>query len=314
MVDLIKPFIARQGVFIVDGGLATELEWRGYDLADELWSARLLLDDPDAIRQVHADYLQQGADCVISASYQATLPGLVRRGLTEEAAADLLRLSVRLALAARDEFWATAANRTKRLRPLVAASIGPYGAYLADGSEYTGRYSLSAAELAEWHRPRWRILAASGADLLACETIPSWEETVALAELLRETPDMPAWVSFSARDGAHISDGTPLARCAALLDAIPNVVAVGVNCTPPRLMPALITAVQSATSKYVIVYPNSGERYDVTCKCWRGDTDPATYGSISREWRKMGAALIGGCCRTRPAHIRQIRDRVRWRG
>ncbi len=310
MIDPIKQFIEYQGVFIVDGGLATELEWRGYDLADELWSARLLLENPAAIRQVHSDYLWQGADCVISASYQATIPGLMRRGLSPAAAADLLRLSVRLAQAARDEFWAVEANRGGRLRPLVAASVGPYGAYLADGSEYRGDYGLSVAELVAWHRPRWRILAESGADLLACETIPSWEETQALATLLRETPQVPAWVSFSARDGTHISDGTPIAQCAALLDAIPNVVAVGVNCTPPYLMPDLITAVQSATGKYIIVYPNSGERYDAVHKCWRGDTDPSEYGTISREWRKMGAALIGGCCRTRPAHIRQIRDRT----
>ena len=309
MINLIRPFLDFQGLLVVDGGLATELEWRGYDLRDPLWSARLLLEEPSAIQQVHADYLWAGADCIIAASYQATLPGLMARGLSEDEAADLLRLAVNLACAARDAFW-DGQDHQGRLRPLVAASIGPYGAYLANGAEYSGDYDLDTAGLAAWHRPRWHILANSGADLLACETCPSYSELVVYGELLAETPQMPAWVSFTARDGRHISDGTPIADCAARLHDIPNVVAVGVNCTPPRLMPELIAAIQSATDKYIIVYPNSGERYDPVQKVWQGESDPATYGTMCREWRKMGATLIGGCCRTRPSHIRQIRDRV----
>jgi homocysteine S-methyltransferase len=194
---------------------------------------------------------------------------------------------------------------------LVAASIGPYGAYLANGAEYTGDYDLDAAGLAAWHRRRWHILASSGADLLACETIPAWNELEALCLLLKETPDTPAWVSFSCRDGRYISDGSPIAECAAILNEAANVVAIGVNCTPPRLMPELITAVRSATNKHIIVYPNSGERYDAINNKWRGESEPATFGTLSREWRKLGAVMIGGCCRTRPSHIQQIRDRVR---
>jgi homocysteine S-methyltransferase len=310
MVDLVASFINFQGLLVVDGGLATELEWRGYDLHDPLWSARLLLENPAAIRQVHTDYLWAGADCVIAASYQATLPGLMARGLSEQESADLLRLAVKLASEARDVFWAAHDHRG-RLRPLAAASIGPYGAYLANGAEYTGNYDLDTAGLVAWHRPRWHILANSGADLLACETCPSRSELEAYCELLSETPQTPAWVSFTARDGRAISDGTPIADCAARLHDIPNVVAVGVNCTPPRLMPELITAIQSATDKPIIVYPNSGERYDPVQKVWQGESDPSTYGTMCREWRKLGAVLIGGCCRTRPSHIRQIRDRVR---
>lgn len=307
---VIKSFLDVQSTFVVDGGLATELEWRGYDLDDPLWSARLLLETPEAIQQVHADYLQAGADCIIAASYQATVPGLMARGLSAPAAADVLRRAVHLAMAARDAFWSVEQNRRQRQRPLVAASVGPYGAYLANGAEYTGDYALNTAELLAWHHQRWHILAASGADILACETCPSYSELEAYCHLLSETPHMPAWVSFTARDGRHISDGTPIADCAARLHHVPNVVAVGVNCTSPRLMPELITAVRSATDKYVIVYPNSGERYDAVHKTWGGESDPATFGTMSREWRKMGAVMIGGCCRTRPAHIRQIRDRV----
>lgn len=337
--DPIKPFLDWQSTFVLDGGLATELEWRGYELNDALWSARLLIEEPQAIKQVHRDYLWAGADCIISASYQASLPGLRKWGLSEAEAVDLLQLSVRLALAARESFWQdlTGLEREqavevrgnspglemkdaketwqvwrKRIRPLVAASIGPYGAYLANGAEYTGTYELDVAGLADWHRRRWHILARSGADLLACETIPSRAELEAFCLLLNETPEMPAWVSFSCRDGRHISDGTPIAECAARLNEVVNVVAIGVNCTPPRLMPELITAVRSATDKHIIVYPNSGERYDPIINEWRGESEPATFGTLSREWRKLGAVMIGGCCRTRPSHIQQVRDRVRY--
>ena len=307
----IEPFLAYQNVFILDGGLATELEARRHNLDDPLWSARLLLEQPDAIRQVHSDYLLAGADCVISASYQASLPGFMARGLSELEAADLIHTSVQIAREARDRFWAIMANRRSRLRPLVAASVGPYGAYLADGSEYSGRYDLDEQGLLAWHRPRWEILAQSGADLLACETIPSLPEAKALRQLLLETPASSAWMSFTCKDGAHISDGTLLTECVDLLNDIPNLVAVGINCTPPRYLPDLITAVQSATDKQIIVYPNSGEQYDRATKQWLGQSGPAEYGTISREWRKMGALLVGGCCRTSPAHIQQIRDRTK---
>ena len=307
----VQPFLDYQNVFILDGGLATELEARRHNLADPLWSAKILLEQPEAIRQVHTDYLWAGADCIISASYQASLPGLMARGLSQAAAADLIRRSVQLAIEARDQFWAVMANRRQRLRPLVAASVGPYGAYLADGSEYTGVYDLDEAGLLAWHRPRWEILAQSGADLLACETIPSLAEAKALRQLLLETPETPAWMSFACQDGSRISDGTPLADCVRLLNDVPNLVAVGINCTPPRFLPDLITAVQANTQKLVIVYPNSGELYDAATKQWLGQSNPAEFGTISREWRKMGALLVGGCCRTRPAHIQQIRDRTR---
>lgn len=313
MTNPITPFLQQQGALILDGGLATELERRGHDLSDELWSARLLRDAPDAIRQVHLDYYWAGADCCASASYQATLPGFMRRDMTAEQAGDLLRLSVQLVREARDAFWAVESNRERRLRPLAAASVGPYGAYLADGSEYTGAYDLDEAGLAAFHRERWAILAGSGADLLACETLPSLVEARALAGLLAETPDVWAWFSFSCRDGAHISDGTPLADCAAMLSGYERVAAIGINCTPPRFIPDLIRAVSAATTKPIIVYPNSGETYDPAGKRWLGESVPAEFGTYSREWRKLGAGLIGGCCRTTPAHIRQISDRFRKR-
>jgi homocysteine S-methyltransferase len=309
----IQPFLEQQGALILDGGLATELEKRGCDLSDDLWSARLLRDNPSLIRQVHADYYWAGADCCTSASYQATITGFMGHGLSETEAIDLLRLSVQLVIEARDMFWKVAEVRGSRLRPLVAASVGPYGAYLANGAEYTGDYDLDEDGLLEFHRQRWHILAGSAADLLACETIPSFAEARALSRLLTETPGCFAWFSFSCRDGRHISDGTPLTVCAEYLAQLEQVAAVGINCTPPRFIPELIKEVTAVTSKPVIVYPNSGEQYDPVEKRWLGESVPAEFGTFSREWRKLGAAVIGGCCRTGPAHIRQIRDRFQQR-
>lgn len=311
MQNPLLPFIRQNGAFVLDGGLATELEAWGCDLSDALWSARLLRDDPELIRRVHLAYFRAGADCAISASYQATIPGFMAQGMSRPEAIRLLRLSVQLAAEARAEFWADEGARVGRKRPLIAASIGPYGAYLADGSEYRGDYALDEAGLHEWHKERWQLLAATEADLLACETLPSFAEARALAQLLQETPGRMAWFSFSCRDGEHISDGAPIAECAAYLDPFEQVAAIGVNCTPPRFIPDLIRALFRATQKPIIVYPNSGETYDPARKHWVGESVPAEFGTFSREWRKLGASGLGGCCRTRPAHIRQIRDRFR---
>ena len=311
----IKPFVDRNGAFILDGGLATQLEARGEDLGDTLWSARLLLDDPALIGQVHADYLLAGADCIIAASYQATIPGFMSRGLSEIEAKELLGFAVALAVEERDKYWSALAKgeRARRIRPLVAASVGPYAAYRADGSEYTGKYDLGEADLVEFHRKRWFVLAESAADIMACETIPVFDEARALARLLTETPEWSAWFSFTCRDGQHIVDGTPIHECASFLSEFEQVAAIGVNCSPPHIIPSLIEELRKATDKLIVVYPNSGEVYDVQRHLWRGEAVPAEFGTFSREWRKLGAAAIGGCCRTTPAHVRQIRDRFPWK-
>ncbi len=311
MENPLKPFLERQSVMILDGGLATELEARGCDLDDDLWSARVLLEDHDLIRAVHRDYLEAGADCIVSASYQASVDGFRRRGLSEEEAAQLVVKSVELAIEARDAFWANPKNRTNRLRPLVAASVGPYGAYLADGSEYGGRYGVSDEELREFHRERFHLLAGSGADLLACETIPSAGEGYVLAELLRETPGTVAWFSFSCGDGRHLNDGTPLAEVTARLEDHEQVVALGVNCTAPEHIPSLIEEIAGETTKPIVVYPNSGERYDAATKRWVGESSPEDFGVLCGEWVEAGARLVGGCCRTGPGHVRAMRTRLR---
>ncbi|WP_049573460.1 homocysteine S-methyltransferase [Nonomuraea sp. SBT364] len=283
---------------VLDGGLSTHLEALGADLGDALWSARLLLEDPGLVRQVHADYFAAGADVATTASYQASIPGFLGRGLDVAAAERLIGLSVELAAQARDEAGGG----------LVAASVGPYGAFLANGAEYTGDYDLDEEGLLAWHRPRWEILASSQADLLACETIPSYAEARALARLLAETPSVKAWVSFSCRDAARISDGTPIGEAAALFTGNPQVVAVGANCTAPRHIPGLIAELTGKLP--VVVYPNSGETWDAGKRRWLGLSDPLEYGQAAKEWQAAGASLIGGCCRTTPGHIRQVRGHL----
>jgi len=304
----LAPLLEAQGVIVLDGGLATELEARGEVLDDELWSAKVLQEHPEVVRQVHLDYLRAGADCVVSASYQATFEGFARQGLTGRQTESLLRRSVSLALEAREAFWVE--NRDPgRLRPLVAASVGPYGAFLADGSEYTGDYGLDRDRLREFHRRRLEVLADSGADLLACETIPSIAEAHALCDLLGSADGTPAWLTFSCRDGERISDGTPFVEAVEVALACPRVIAVGVNCTAPGLVSGLLASL-GKIPKPLVVYPNSGERWDAVGKRWTGAELAVDPVALCSDWRALGAEVLGGCCRTGPARIAAMRARL----
>jgi len=289
----VAEFLAQRRVMILDGALATELERRGADLHDPLWSARLLLEQPDLIRAVHRDYFEAGADIATTATYQATFEAFERRGVEAPQAAQIMLESVALAIAARDEFWSDEHNRADRLPPLIAASIGPYGAMLADGSEYRGDYGLSDTELMDFHRRRLQVLAGSDADLLACETIPSLREAIALARLLQELPDTSAWISFACRDAEHTCEGQSISECAEMLDDYPQVVSVGVNCTRPEYVGPLLGRMRRHTDKPLLAYPQAGA---------------AALAEQSPGWYASGARLIGGCCRTTPADIHNLRE------
>ena len=308
MYDPIKDLLARRPFVVLDGALATELERRGADLNDPLWSAKYLIERPDIIRSVHLDYLAAGADVVTTATYQATFEGFARRGIGTGQAAQLMRGAVALAVAARDEFWNVESNRIGRPRPLVAASVGPYGALLADGSEYRGRYAVSDRALEDFHGPRLAVLAACGADLLACETIPCLREATVLARLLEQFPALCAWISFSCLDESHNCEGEDMADCAAQLRSYPQIAAVGVNCGRPQLMTSLLRRMRGHTDKPLLVYPNSGECYDPASKQWSGTPGTTRFGHQAREWYAEGARLIGGCCRTTPEDIRGVRS------
>ncbi|KAJ9700403.1 hypothetical protein PVL29_005959 [Vitis rotundifolia] len=301
------------GYAVIDGGLATELERHGADLNDPLWSATCLIHSPDLIRRVHLDYLEAGASIIITASYQATIQGFEAKGLSREEAEALLRRSVEIACEARDIYHERCAKGTcLEQRPiLVAASVGCYGAYLADGSEYSGHYgaAVTLETLKDFHRRRVQVLAESGADLIAFETIPNKLEAKAYAELLdEENIKIPAWFSFTSLDGINVVSGDSLIECASIADSCKQVVAVGINCTPPRFIHGLILLIQKVTTKPVVIYPNSGETYDGVRKEWvkSSGVQDGDFVSYVGKWREAGASLFGGCCRTSPHTIRAM--------
>jgi homocysteine S-methyltransferase len=294
------PF-PRGGVAVLDGGLATELEARGHDLRDALWSARLLADDPDAVVAAHRAYFRAGADMATTATYQASFDGFAARGVDRAEVARLLRRGVALAGQARDEVAGDGRQR------FVAASVGPYGAALADGSEYRGRYGLTVAALAAWHRPRLDVLVDAAPDLLAVETVPDADEAQALVAALAGSP-VPAWLSYSVA-GDRTRAGQPLAEAFAVLAAAPEVVAVGVNCCAPGDVGPAVAAARAATGKPVVVYPNSGERWDARARRWVG---PAGFDAAQAAgWVAAGAAAVGGCCRIGPAAIAALARALR---
>jgi len=306
----ISDIVQTHGVFILDGGLATALETNGYDLKDDLWSAKVLLENPDAICDVHRQFLEAGADCIITATYQASYLGFQRRALSETETSKIMRSAVRLAMHTRDDFWEGLDTPRERHRPLVAASIGPYGAYLADGSEFTGRYRIDEHALYSFHRARWQTLANAGADLLACETIPSESEARVLLKLLQETPDTWAWLSFSCSDGVHIGDGTALCDLALECDTVANVAAIGINCTSPEFIGSLVTEIRRVSTKPIVVYPNSGEIYDADSKTWTSTQSAIDVVEAAPEWLRLGATGIGGCCRIGSDTITRLRHQL----
>ncbi|MFF9454137.1 homocysteine S-methyltransferase [Streptomyces flaveolus] len=280
---------------VLDGGMSNELESAGHDLSDGLWSARLLAEDPEAITGAHLAYFEAGADVAITASYQATFEGFARRGVGRQRAAELMASSV--------ESAREAARRAKTDRRLwVAASAGPYGAMLADGSEYRGRYGLTVAGLERFHRPRLEVLAAARPDVLALETVPDTDEATALLRAVRGL-GVPAWLSYTVA-GDRTRAGQPLEEAFALAADAEEVVAVGVNCCAPGDTAGAIETAARVTGKPVVVYPNSGESWDAGARGWTGRSTFAP-GEV-RGWRDAGARLIGGCCRVGPEEIASV--------
>lgn len=283
--------------------MATELERRGCDLSGPLWSAHMLDTSPETVAAVHLDYLRAGADCISTASYQVSAQGYREIGRPAADAARALRKSVEIAEQVRDRY-----ARENSRRIWITASLGPYGAVLHNGAEYYGRYDIDFDELAKFHAGRLAVAAATSADLVALETIPSLEEAQALLQALKQSPAVSAWVSFTCRDAAHVAHGEKLGACVAAVAGSPQVVAVGINCTVPRYVSALIREARQGCGdrRPVVVYPNSGETWDAATRTWQGTADPAEFGQLARGWFSAGAQAVGGCCRTGPAHIAAI--------
>jgi homocysteine S-methyltransferase len=292
------------GPIVLDGGLGTLLELRGNDLRSDLWSARLLVEHPEEIVAAHAEFFDAGARVAISCSYQASFEGFERAGIGRRETERLLRRSVELAREAAVVADASAPGRDPRL---VAASVGPYGAMLADGSEYRGDYGLTVAELRAWHRPRMEVLAETGADLLAIETIPSLSETEAVvAEADRL--GVAAWVAVTA-DGGRLRSGEPLEEAFGIAASATSVVAAGINCSAPAEVGPAIDAAKRAGIPAVLAYPNSGEVWNASARRWSGE--PCYADALLEEWLAAGIRAVGGCCRVTPAAIARVADAVR---
>jgi len=288
-----------RGTVVLDGGLETQLEQQGHDLSSALWSARLLTDDPRAVEEAHAAFFAAGARVATTASYQASVSGFARAGVDRHSAEELIRRSVHIAARAR--------ARSALAEPAwIAGSVGPYGASLADGSEYRGDYHLSVSELREWHRPRIALLVEAGAEVLALETVPSATEVEALlAEI--DGSDVDCWLSVTCT-GDRTRAGEPAAEVFAMTRGVDEVMAVGINCTDPADASALVGVAAAASGKPVVVYPNSGEAWDAGSRRWSGAA--AFIPGAVHGWVRDGARLIGGCCRVGPGEIAEIAELV----
>jgi homocysteine S-methyltransferase len=291
------------GLRIIDGAMATELEHLGCDLSHPLWSARVLEESPSIIEAVHCSYLQAGADCILTASYQVSAEGFAEQGLSAQSAGDALLRLVSLAESAREWY------RSISGRPVwIGASLGPFGAMLHNGAEYHGNYRASFEEVVQFHSKRISVLASTNADFLAFETIPSLDEAGAIVIALEEHPDLAGWISFTCQDESHVAHGERLRDCGRLLNEHRQIIAIGINCTAPALISPLLRELSPATAKPIVVYPNSGEIWDADSRSWRGEVDPRELANRSAEWLAAGAHAIGGCCRTTPRHIQELRN------
>lgn len=307
----LKQLLQARKVLVLDGGFATELEKYGADLNHELWSARVLVEQPELIRRVHLDYLRAGADLILSGSYQASIEGFLRYGLSGEAAAELLRKSVTLALEARDEFLQQSPATAS---PLVGASIGPYGAYLANGAEYTGVYEVDYRELHRFHRERLEHFLAAKPDFIAFETTPNLMETRVYLDLLETLADTPAMLSFSCASATTLASGEQLSEAVALADKAEQVQAIGLNCCAPELVSGALKTIAAYTEKPLLVYPNSGENWDSEHKCWIAQGKEVNLTDAALQWVQEGVSVIGGCCRTNPLYIKQIVGKLQQSG
>lgn len=301
---LLADLIRQTGSVVIDGAMSTALEKAGCDLNDKLWSARVLIDEPEKIRQVHKDYFDAGANVAITASYQATQAGFKERGFDSETAYKLIAQSVFLAQQARAEFLAQHPETDPKTL-LIAGAVGPYGAYLANGAEYTGQYHLSDDQYRAFHQLRMKALVEAGADFLGVETQARLDEVKVILSMIKEL-DTSAWITFTLKDSGHIADGTPIEKAFEVCGNNSLVDAVGINCIKREIVAEALEKISSVTDKPMIVYPNSGETYDPSTKTWSHPVSGPGWDHFVTKWKSMGAVCLGGCCRTLPSDIVQI--------
>lgn len=295
----IEEIIEEKGFVILDGAMSTGLESKGLSMNDPLWTAKALAERPETVKAVHADYIGAGADLNISASYQATIPGYEKRGYTKAEALGFIARSVRLIDEARREWWRNGGKDSGRAYPIAAGAVGPYGAYLADGNEYRGEYGLEEKDYRAFHEARIKTLADSGADMIAIETQPRLDEALACARICEEI-GIDYWISFTFLSGRRISGGWEIEELcrAAEESGLSHIAAIGANCIAPGIAEEIVKNFKERTELPIIVYPNSGKRYDPLTKTWSGNAKLKSFGDLALDWYGAGARIIGGCCTT----------------
>lgn len=284
-----QQWINEQDIVILDGSMSRLLEEQGLEINHRLWTALALVEQPEAIYQVHKQYFDAGANVAITASYQATVKSFEDVGYSEKQAIACIERSVTLAKKAKQDSKGGQAK-------WIAGSIGPYGAYLSDGSEYTGAYQISDYELKDFHEERIKALIASGVDVLAIETIPRLDELRVILNIIAVI-NFPVWVSISLKDTAHLANGDSLADFQQLVEQDQNVIAYGINCVSPQLVAPVIENLSVAATKPLVAYPNSGAIFDAVTKTWSEEISvEQVFSTDARCWHQKGAKLIGGCC------------------
>ena len=292
---------------VLDGAMSTPLERLGADTNNDLWTAKALIDNKELVYEVHKMYFEAGADLIITDTYQANVQAFEKVGYSEKEARNLIKKAVKIAQKARDDYE----NRTGK-HNYIAGTIGPYGAYLANGSEYRGDYELSVEEYQQFHLPRIEELVNAEVDILAIETQPKLDEVLAILELLKKKyPQQKVYVSYTLSDDDTISDGTPLPRAIHALEDYSQVIAVGINCVKLELVEPALKNMKEITDKHLIVYPNSSAVYDPKSKTWSQPKTSATFEELIPNWYEAGARIIGGCCTTGPKEIKAVADFIK---
>ena len=292
---------------VLDGAMSTPLERLGADTNNDLWTAKALIDNEELVYEVHKMYFEAGADLIITDTYQANVQAFEKVGYSEKEARNLIKKAVKIAQKARDDYE----NKTGK-HNYIAGTIGPYGAYLANGSEYRGDYELSVEEYQQFHLPRIEELVNAEVDILAIETQPKLDEVLAILELLKEKyPQQKVYVSYTLSDDDTISDGTPLPRAIHALEDYSLVIAVGINCVKLELVEPALKNMKEITDKHLIVYPNSSAVYNPKSKTWSQTKTSATFEELIPNWYEAGARIIGGCCTTGPKEIKAVADFIK---
>lgn len=302
----IQDVLDKNKIMVIDGSMSTALEELGADINNSLWTAGTLATEPELVRQVHLNYFRAGADCGITCTYQATIPGLMENGYTEEEAERIIASAIRIFIEAREQWWDEEGKAAGRPYPVCLAGIGPYGAYLADGSEYSGTKGVSDQVLYDFHRRRLEICKEAGADVMLIETQPSLRETIIAAEICEDL-GADYWISYSCRDGRRTNEGDLISDCAkAFAEGYPHLKMIGVNCSKPDYIVSLIRELRGATDLPIGVYPNSGLVYDPETKSWSKPDDILDFGAYALSYMKAGASAVGGCCTTSCPQILEV--------